>query len=71
MLQDLESGILELHWSTDELGNCCYALYTRGSLGQLALVDTFEQGPFDTSVQVAQWAWRAIARQTQRSVYSR
>jgi hypothetical protein len=56
------SGQLELHWETDELGSVTYGLYERGDHGQLAFVDGMEQGPFDTSLEVAQWLLRTISR---------
>jgi hypothetical protein len=58
----VSAGTLELHWSTDEHGTVRYGLYERTEVGQLAFVDAMEQGPFDTSVEVSQWAWRAISR---------
>lgn len=29
---------------------------------QYRLESTFDKGPFDTNLEVAQWAWRVIAR---------
>jgi len=54
-------GLLELHWWTDGLVKH-YSLYERFENGQLALVDSMEQGPFDTALDVAQWAWRNLSR---------
>lgn len=65
------TGVLELHWWTDESGITRYALYSRSSLGQLATLSSYEQAPFDTCVDVAQWAWRAIARHVRPSEYDR
>lgn len=56
------SGQLELHWETDTHGTVRYGLYERGEVGQLAFVDAYEQGPFDTALEVAQWVWKALAR---------
>jgi hypothetical protein len=57
-----DDGIVELQWHTDTRGVVLYALYWRNGDGQLVLESTMEQGPFDTGLEVAQWAWRAIAR---------
>ena len=40
-----------------------YRLYGIEDDGQVVFVDSYEQGPFDTSLEVAQWAWRALAKQ--------
>lgn len=56
------SGELELHWETDGDGTVRYGLYARSSDGQLAFVDAFEQGPFDTSLEVAQWVLKSISK---------
>lgn len=58
-----EKGTLELQWHTDLRGVVLYALYDVNDIGQLALLSTFEQGPFDTSLEVAQWVIRVIARE--------
>lgn len=64
---DQVSGILELHWGPLDPRCTIYQLYFRTTLGQLRFIDAFEQGPFDTCVDVAQWAWRSIARQVRPS----
>lgn len=56
------AGELELHWETDDNGTTSYGLYQRGAVGQLVFVDAMQQGPFDTALDVAQWAWKAIAK---------
>jgi hypothetical protein len=56
------SGVLELQWETDPNGVTCYGLYERGEHGQLAFIDAMQQGPFDTALEVSQWAWRAISK---------
>jgi hypothetical protein len=58
----VSAGTLELHWSTDEHSVVRYGLYERNDQGQLAFVDAIEQGPFDTSVEIAQWAWKTISK---------
>ena len=57
-----QAGTLELHWDTDSRGVVRYALYSRLEHAQLRLESTFDQGPFDTSLEVAQWVLRALAR---------
>jgi hypothetical protein len=52
---------LELQWFTDEHGTVLYAIYRLDQDGQLHLVATFDQGPFDTALEVAQWAVKAIS----------
>ena len=56
------AGTLELHWSTDLRSRTEYQLYTILDNGQLRLESTFEQGPFETAVEVSQWVARAVAR---------
>jgi len=56
-------GVLELHWGTDLRGHVLYVLYAREKHGQLVLLSSFEQGPFDTAVEVSQWVVRVIARE--------
>lgn len=56
------SGLLELHWETQLDGTVTYQLYEVESTGQRALISVAAQGPFDTALEIAQWAWRAIAR---------
>jgi hypothetical protein len=61
--QTKRHGALELVWETDPAGTTWYQLYGRTDEGQLYLISTFDQGPFDTALDVAQWAWRAVARE--------
>lgn len=65
------SGVVELHWEMDQEGTVWYHLFTRDGDGQLAVVDSYVQGPFDTCVEVAQWAWKRIALRVPPSRYSR
>jgi hypothetical protein len=51
-----------LMWVTDTLGLRVYSLFYEASGGQTRMVDTFEQGPFDTSLEVAQWVWREVSK---------
>jgi hypothetical protein len=52
---------IQLCWS-DDGQSTLYTLFTVDTSGQVGLVGTFEQGPFDTSLEVAQWVWRRVAR---------
>jgi hypothetical protein len=61
------SGAVELHWETDEFGVVRYGLYARAENGQLAFIDAMEQGPFDTSLEVAQWVLRTLSRRVRPS----
>ena len=56
------AGVLELQWERglDEITT--YYLYEVEPSGQRSLVSYMDQGPFDTALEVAQWAWRAISR---------
>lgn len=57
----LEQGVIELHWGSYD-GITSYGLYERLEDGQLRFLEATEAGPFDTSVEIAQWAVRVIAR---------
>lgn len=61
--EQLHSGVLELHWQQDLRGRHTYQLYSRLTTGQMALLGTFDQGPFDTALDIAQWAMRLISRE--------
>jgi hypothetical protein len=63
MSQQRHSGGFEVVWEKDLNGTVWYQMYLREPSGQLALLSTFDQGPFDTALDVAQWAWRVIARE--------
>ena len=52
-----------LLWGERSGGNIVYTLWTLDDNDQLAWAGDFEQGPFDTALEVAQWAWRTMARQ--------
>lgn len=54
---------LRLIWHAYENKVVCYSLWSLDENDQLAWCADYEQGPFDTALDVAQWAWRAIARQ--------
>jgi hypothetical protein len=57
-----DSGVFELQWDSDQCDRRRYAIYSHLASGQLRLESTYEQGPFDTALEVAQWAWRVMAR---------
>jgi len=57
-----DGGELRLTWATVINGPVLYSLLEVDEEGQLAWVDQFEQGPFDTALEVSQWAVRAIAK---------
>jgi hypothetical protein len=57
-----EAGTLQLQWDTDARGVILYALYSILPSGQMRLESTTEQGPFDTSLEIAQWVIRVVAR---------
>ena len=58
-----EQGTLELQWTSDLDGTVYYRLYAIDPGGQMVLLSTYDQGPFDTSLEVAQWVLRVIARE--------
>lgn len=50
-----------LRWESD--GYCVsYSLWGVHRDGQTMMLGGFDQGPFDTALEVAQWAWRMISR---------
>lgn len=53
---------MTLEWDTDKGGTRRYVIWANDQVGQVAWVGDYEQGPFDTNLEVAQWAWRVIAR---------
>ena len=53
---------LEVQWDEDEHQVVRYVVYSVDSDGQYAVEGTFEQGPFDTALEVAQWVWRTVGR---------
>lgn len=61
VLAALSAGILELHWATDDNGVVHLALYGLDPNQQLKVWATHETGPFETRLDLAQWAWRALA----------
>jgi hypothetical protein len=54
---------LRLTWLTNADKVRQYTLWSVDESHQIGWVADFEQGPFDTALDVAQWAWRAIARE--------
>lgn len=57
-----DDGLWTLAWNTDHLGVTRYLLTAIESDGQTRWVGDFEQGPFDTALDVAQWLTRALTR---------
>lgn len=57
------TGEFFVQWDRDLTGIERYAIYTVvPDTGQYRLESTFDRGPFDTTLEVAQWVWRVIAR---------
>jgi len=56
-----QSAVFELHIESDG-GVRRTGLYARIDGGQLSLLESWEWGPFDTSLEISQWAWRGVAR---------
>lgn len=54
--------VFELHLDEETPYTRSAALYRRDEHGQLALCDSHLIGPFDTHLEIAQWAWRALTR---------
>lgn len=54
-------GVYELHWRREPHTPFSCVLYRRADLGQLALVGTFDLGPFDTMFDVSKWLVRNFA----------
>jgi hypothetical protein len=61
MAPDVES--ICVLWHTDDYGTRRYTVYGGQQDGQTVLLGAFDQGPFDTSLEVAQWVWRLLAKQ--------
>lgn len=53
-------GIYELHWQLRERRILTLQLYEREKGGQLSFVTSYEQGPFDTTMDVVLRALRRI-----------
>lgn len=51
----------QLFWEEDG-GEHCFVLTGELDDGQMTILGTFNQGPFDTRLEVAQWAWRLMAK---------
>jgi hypothetical protein len=54
---------IQLEWWTDPHGTVLYALFRIDDDGLFVLVAEFEQGPFDTATEVAQWVVKTISRE--------
>lgn len=54
---------IQLEWWTDPDGIVLYSLYRIDSDGLVVLVAEYEQGPFDTALEVSQWVVRTIAKE--------
>jgi hypothetical protein len=57
-----DPDFFQLWWETEGRSRR-YTLATADECGQVIIIEQFEQGPFDTSLEVAQWVWRVLARQ--------
>jgi hypothetical protein len=53
---------ITLDWETNEHHTRTYTLTGAHEDGQLMMLGDLEQGPFDTDLEAAQWAWRVITR---------
>lgn len=63
-MRHTKAGEFRLHWQEDPGDGRWFQMYgVHQESGQLFLISTFHQGPFDTALDVAQWAWKAIARE--------
>lgn len=62
------STTITLSWEATARGDTLYTLVAIEPTGQLRLLGTFEQGPFDTALEVAQWAWKLLAKEVRPSL---
>jgi hypothetical protein len=62
MAQRAAPPVLMLSWEATD-GIELYRLTAIESDGQHRFIGSFEQGPFDTALEVAQWAWRTMAKE--------
>lgn len=53
-------GIYELHYQRREYGELTMQLYHRDEHGQLAVLDTWEAGPFDHDSNLLAWALKRL-----------
>lgn len=59
------SGTIVLQWEPSLDSEACthYWLTAVEDSGQVRFLGSMDQGPFDTALEAAQWAWRVIARE--------
>lgn len=57
------SGVVQLVWDTGLNGVVTYKAFRIEESGQYSLLSFMDQGPFDTALEVAQWAWRVISKE--------
>lgn len=59
------SGSIVLQWepTVDYEGGTHYWLTQVEDSGQMRFLGSMDQGPFDTALEAAQWAWKIIARE--------
>jgi len=62
MMRDVGCVECRLVWGITDIGERTFTLWGTTTDDQLFWIADFHQGPFDTSLEVAQWAWRNIAR---------
>ena len=53
---------ITLSWDVNDHHTRTYILNGALADGQTYMVGDLEQGPFDTDLEAAQWAWRSITR---------
>lgn len=54
--------VITLTWQANEHHTRTYLLVGMHNDGQTKILGDLEQGPFDTDLEAAQWAWRVITR---------
>lgn len=59
----LYDRVIELCVEKNEDAGTCFWLYDVTNADQPVLLNFTVQGPFDTALELAQWAWRSIARE--------
>jgi hypothetical protein len=60
------TGVYELHFDATAAPPTLVTLYRRLDHGQLELVATYEQGPFDTDIDALKWIWGKLEVDTKR-----
>jgi hypothetical protein len=58
----MSEHVFELHWQRREYGEVTCQLYERLEHGQLRLVDSHQQGPFESTQELAAWLTRSLVR---------